>query len=59
LCYLEFRCADEETLLNWLCTEVLDHDQYPERLRELVVNSLIHEISLKADKAPRLMNLKK
>jgi len=54
LCYLEFRRADEETLLNWLCTEVLDHDQYPERLRELVVNSLIHAISLKADKAPRL-----
>jgi hypothetical protein len=32
----EFRRADEEALLNWLCTEVLDHEQHPERLRELI-----------------------
>jgi hypothetical protein len=32
----EFRRADEESLLNWLCTEIFDHEQHPERLRELI-----------------------
>jgi hypothetical protein len=32
----EFRRADEEGLLNWLCAEVLTHEQHPERLRELI-----------------------
>src|SRR5947209_9425831 len=32
----EFRRADEEALLDWLCTEVFDHEQHPERLRELI-----------------------
>lgn len=32
----EFRRADEEALLDWLCTEIFDHEQHPERLRELI-----------------------
>jgi len=32
----EFRRADEEALLDWLCTEILPHEQHPERLRELI-----------------------
>jgi TnpA family transposase len=32
----EFRRADEEALLNWLATEVLVHEQHPERLHELI-----------------------
>jgi hypothetical protein len=32
----EFHRADEEALLNWLCAEVLTHEQHPERLRELI-----------------------
>lgn len=32
----EFRLADEESLLNWLCTEIFDHEQHPERLRDLI-----------------------
>src|SRR5260221_2423059 len=33
----EFRRADEETLLDWLCTEIFHHEQHPERLRELIL----------------------
>ncbi len=32
----EFRHADEEALLDWLCTDIFDHEQHPERLRELI-----------------------
>jgi Domain of unknown function (DUF4158) len=32
----EFRRADEEALLDWLCAEIFDHEQHPERLRELI-----------------------
>jgi hypothetical protein len=32
----EFRRADEGALLDWLCTEILPHEQHPERLRELI-----------------------
>src|SRR6266702_3751627 len=32
----EYRRADEEALLDWLCTEILVHEQHPERLRELI-----------------------
>jgi TnpA family transposase/putative NIF3 family GTP cyclohydrolase 1 type 2 len=32
----EFHSYDEEALLNWLCTEVLTHEQHSERLRELI-----------------------
>src|SRR5947209_1238172 len=32
----EFRRADEESLLDWLCFEILPHEQHPERLRELI-----------------------
>jgi hypothetical protein len=32
----EFHRTDEEALLNWLCTEVFDHEQHPERLRDLI-----------------------
>src|SRR5437763_10710216 len=32
----EFRRADEEALLNWLCAEILAHEQHPERLRDLI-----------------------
>src|SRR5260370_30381131 len=32
----EFHRADEEALLDWLCTEVFDHEQHPERLRDLI-----------------------
>ncbi len=32
----EFRRADEEALLNWLCADILPHEQHPERLRELI-----------------------
>src|ERR1700694_5634639 len=28
--------ADEEALQEWLCTEILAHEQHPERLRELI-----------------------
>src|SRR5260370_39955924 len=33
---LEFRRADEEALLDWLCTDIFHHEQHPERLRELI-----------------------
>src|SRR5438477_5022048 len=29
----EFRHADEAALLDWLCSEILPHEQHPERLR--------------------------
>src|SRR5260221_9148587 len=32
----EFRRADEEALLDWLCTQVFHHEQHPERLRDLI-----------------------
>jgi hypothetical protein len=32
----EFRRADEEALLIWLCTDILPHEHHPERLRELI-----------------------
>jgi hypothetical protein len=32
----EFRRTDEEALLDWLCTEIFDHEHHPERLRELI-----------------------
>jgi len=32
----EFHSYDEEALLDWLCTEVFDHEQHPDRLRELI-----------------------
>jgi hypothetical protein len=32
----EFRRADEEALLTWLCTDILPHEHHPERLRELI-----------------------
>jgi len=32
----EFRRADEEALLDWLCAEILPHEHHPERLRELI-----------------------
>ena len=32
----EFRRADEEALLNWLCAEILAHEQHPERLHDLI-----------------------
>ena len=32
----EFRRADEEALLDWLCTQIFDHEQHAERLRELI-----------------------
>lgn len=32
----EFRRADEEALLDWLCTEIFHHEHHPERLRELI-----------------------
>src|SRR5437588_10506937 len=32
----ECRRADEEALLDWLCTQVFDHEQHPDRLRELI-----------------------
>ena len=32
----EFRRADEEALLDWLCAEILAHEQHPERLREQI-----------------------
>src|SRR5258708_23516610 len=32
----EFRRADEEALLDWLCTEIFDHEQHPDRLRDLI-----------------------
>lgn len=32
----EFRHADEEALLDWLCTNIFDHEHHPERLRELI-----------------------
>jgi hypothetical protein len=32
----EFRRADEEALLDWLCAEILAHEQHPERLRALI-----------------------
>jgi Domain of unknown function (DUF4158) len=32
----EFHRADEEALLDWLCTKVFDHEQHPERLRDLI-----------------------
>ncbi len=32
----EFRRADEEALLDWLCAEILDHEQHPDRLSALI-----------------------
>ncbi len=32
----EFRHTDEEALLDWLRTDIFDHEQHPERLRELI-----------------------
>src|SRR5258708_5777628 len=32
----EFRRADEEALLDWLCAEILPHEHHPERLRDLI-----------------------
>jgi hypothetical protein len=32
----ECRRADEEALLDWLCAEIFDHEQHPDRLRELI-----------------------
>src|SRR5260370_28967366 len=32
----EFRRADEEALVTWLCTDILPHEHPPERLRELI-----------------------
>ena len=32
----EFHHADEEALLDWLCTEVFDHEQHPDRLSDLI-----------------------
>ncbi len=32
----EFRHADEEALLDWLCTDIFDHEYHPERLRDLI-----------------------
>jgi hypothetical protein len=32
----EFHRADEEALLDWLCTKVFDHERHPERLRDLI-----------------------
>jgi Domain of unknown function (DUF4158) len=32
----EFRRADEEALLTWLCTDMLPHEQHPERLRKSI-----------------------
>lgn len=32
----EFRRADEEALLAWLCANILPHEHHPERLRELL-----------------------
>ena len=32
----EVRRADEEALVNWLCAEILAHEQHPERLRDLI-----------------------
>ncbi|GHO71214.1 hypothetical protein KSC_101060 [Ktedonobacter sp. SOSP1-52] len=32
----EFHRADEEALLDWLCTEIFDHEHHPERLRDLI-----------------------
>lgn len=32
----EFHRADEEALLDWLATLVFDHEQHPERLRDLI-----------------------
>jgi hypothetical protein len=32
----EFRHADEEALLDWLCTEIFHHEHHPDRLGELI-----------------------
>ncbi len=32
----EFRRADEEALLDWLCAEIFDHEQHPERLGDVI-----------------------
>src|SRR3989440_5452265 len=32
----ECRHADEDALLNWLCAEILAHEQHPDRLRYLI-----------------------
>src|SRR6266480_4639839 len=32
----EFHRADEEALLDWLCSEVFDHEHHPDRLRDLI-----------------------
>jgi hypothetical protein len=32
----EFRRADEEALLDWLTTSIFNHEQHPERLRDLI-----------------------
>ena len=32
----EFRHADEEALLDWLCTEIFHHEHHPDRLGDLI-----------------------
>src|SRR5713101_2664883 len=32
----EFRRADEEALLDWLCTEIFHHEHHPDRLSDLI-----------------------
>jgi hypothetical protein len=32
----EFRHADEEALLDWLCTEIFNHEHHPDRLSDLI-----------------------
>jgi len=32
----EFHRADEEALLDWLCTEVFNHEHHPDRLCDLI-----------------------
>ncbi len=46
----EFRRADEEAMLDWLCTEILAHEQHPERLRELIcAECRTHRIEVPAE----------
>jgi hypothetical protein len=32
----EFHSSDEEALLDWLCTQIFDHEQHPDRLSDLI-----------------------
>jgi len=46
----EFRLADEEALLNWLCTDILPHEHHPERLRELIrAECRMHRVDIPDD----------